>query len=358
MRRTELNRRSALKALGAIAAAPLLARFDAPSEAAARNSVQYIDVHHHFVAPAFTDFNARFVPGSGPLPWDLASDLRDMDESGTTMACLSGFTPSVGGTAEDRRNLSRGYNEFGAKLAQDRPHRFALFATLPIPDIDASVKEATYALDKLDALGLAVYTDAGDKWLGDPIFADLYAELDRRKAVVFVHPHSPACCTNVVPHVPDTIIEYGTATTRTIASLVFSGTTQKYPNIRFIFSHGGGTMPFLIERLLGNTQAEIVPGITTEGTPRVNLAQPPGTALAEFRKLYYDTAQISNPVALRALRSVVGVSQILYGTDAWFRTGMQTTHALATSGIFRGAELKQIASLNAQRLMPALKPTA
>jgi predicted TIM-barrel fold metal-dependent hydrolase len=347
MAHPSLHRRAALAGLAATSFA------GSSGLAATRRERRYIDVHNHYAAPAFLEFNRRFVPGSGPLPWDIGSALRDMDEAGVAMSVLSGFTPSIGGTAEDRARLARETNEYGARLVQDHPHRLALFATLPIPDIAACLKEAVYAMDTLGAVGFTVYTDAGDKWLGDPIFAELYAELDRRGAVVFVHPHSPVCCTNVVPNFPDTIIEYGTATSRTIASLIFSGATQRYPRIRFIFSHGGGTVPFLIERFLGNAEVEIVPGIVTQGL-KGNLKQPPGTALAELRKLYYDTAQIANPVALRALRDVVGVSQILYGTDAWFRTQKQTVSALESSRIFNAAQLRQVGWENARRLIPAL----
>ncbi len=327
------------------------------SLAAAGKRLRYVDIHHHFVAPAFDAFNARFTPGSAPLPWNLAADLADMDASATALSVLSGFTPSVGGAPQDRARLARETNEFGAALVRDHPRRFALMATLPIPDIETSLEEAAYAFDTLGAVGLAVYTDAGDKWLGDPLFAPLWSELNRRRAVVFVHPHSPPCCVNVVPGVSDTVIEYATATTRSIASLIFSGTTRRYPDIRWIFSHGGGTAPFLIERLLGGTSAQIVPGVTTVG-PKIKLDQPPGSALAELRRMYFDTAQIANPVALRALKTVVGASQILYGTDVWFRTEAESVKGLTGSGVFTSRELAQVAAGNALRLLPSLAISA
>lgn len=354
MRDTPMDRRTWLRGAAALACSPLLPAY---AGSLAPRPRRFVDVHHHFVAPAFADFNARFVPGSGPLPWKLEDDLRDMDASHTTLAVLSGFTPSIGGTIEDRRTLSRGTNDFGAQLAARHPGRFALFATLPLPDIDGSLREAAYAFDTLHAVGLTVYTDAAEHWLGDPIFDNLYKELDRRNAVVFVHPHAPVCCTNIVPNVPDTLIEFGTATSRTIASLIFNGTTQRFPNIRWIFSHGGGTIPFLIERLLGNTSAEIVPGIRTTGG-HLNLKQPPAGALAELRRMYFDTAQIANPVALRALRSVVGSAQILYGTDHWFRSNQETAAALCDSHVFTPAELNRVAFSNLETLIPSLQATS
>lgn len=320
-----------------------------------RIRLRWIDVHCHVNAPAFNDFNVRFGGQRNPPPWTLESAMRDMDEAGVSLAVLSGWTPAAGGTAADRTAVSRGTNEYIAALARDYPGRFALFATLPLPDIDASIKEAVHALDNLGAVGLTVYTDAGKAYLGDPAFNDLYAELDRRGAVVFVHPHAPACCTGVVPGVPDSLIEFGTATSRTIASLIFSGQTTRFPRIKWVFSHGGGTVPYLIERFLGGTQAEIVPGIVTRGQPSAQgIKQPPGTFLAELRKMHFDSAQIANPAALQTLKTVVGTSQILFGTDVWYRTEKETAQAVVASSVFNADELQQIARGNALKLLPAL----
>lgn len=351
--RREFAGLAAAGAMGAVAA-PVLA-----ASAAKAGRPKFIDVHHHYISPGYTEFNRRFLRGGGSggaPPWDLAADLRDMDAAGTAVALVSGFTSSEGGTTQDRAALAREQNEFGAKLVQDHPTRFRLLATLPLPDVDASIKEATYALDTLKAVGLTVYTDAGRLYLGDPAFADLYAELDRRKAIVFAHPHSPMCCTNVVPGVQDSVVEFGAATTRTIASLIFSGTTLRYPNIRFIFSHGGGMMPFLIERFLGGTEADIAPGVHLIGQESAHLKQPPGTALAELRRMYFDTAQINNPVALQPLKTVVGASQILFGTDVWYRTEVDSVHRLTASKVFTPAELQRVAHGNAVRLIPSLAP--
>jgi len=153
--------------------------------------------------------------------------------------------------------------------------------------------------------------------------------------------------------VPDNIIEYGTDTTRAIASVVFNGVTSRYPHIRFIFSHGGGTMPYLIERFLGGMSAQIVPGIDTtgQGGPYVP-DQPPQGALAELRRLYYDTAQCANPIAMRALKTLVPVSQILFGTDYFYRSAAQTAAALRHCGVFTSRELEEIGRANARRLLP------
>src|SRR5665213_1026109 len=181
------------------------------------------------------------------------------------------------------------------------------------------------------------------------------SELNRRKAVVYVHPIEAACCMNLVPNVADTIIEYGADTTRTIASLIFSGSTTRFPEIRWIFSHAGGMMPYVIERFLSGTTAELVPGVVTKGQGNIPPAKVPGGVLKELQKMYYDTAQASNPVAMRALRTVVPVSQIVYGTDYWYRTAGETGKGLTTNQVFTAAELKMIDRGNVERMIPKYK---
>lgn len=315
----------------------------------------FIDVHNHYAPPEFLQFYKDHQ--INPLPsaaWDPERQLRDMDRAGVAVAMLSSFTPYDVGTIAERRTLSRTLNDYGATLVQQHPKRFGLLATIPLPDVDGCLAEITYAYDHLHADGIMVYTSAGDRWLGHADFDAIHHELDRRRAVVLVHPSAPSCCRGLVPWVPDPIIEFPADTSRAIASLIFGGVTQRYPNIRFIFSHGGGTMPFLIERFLSGSQAEFVPGVMTEGA-KVPLKVPSNGTLNELRRMYYDTATISNPVAMRALKSVVTPSQILFGTDFWYVTAEYTVKSLVDGQVFNDEELRQIAYLNAQRLFPRLK---
>jgi len=258
------------------------------------------------------------------------------------------------GTVAERRALSRTLNDFGSRLVQQYPKRFGLLATIPLPDVDGCVAEIGYAYDHLHADGIMVYTCAGDRWLGDPSFDAIHRELDRRNAVVLVHPSAPFCCRGLVAGVPDPIIEFQTDTSRAIASLIFGGVTQHYPNIRFIFSHGGGTMPYLIERFLSGSQAELTPGVVTEGA-RMPLKIPSDGTLKELRRMYYDTATVSNPVAMQALKTVVTPPQILFGTDFWYVTAEYTIKSLIAGEVFTDEELRQVAYLNAQKLFPRLK---
>ena len=151
-----MNRRTALKTFGAglgVCMSGLGATMASAQPRRAAN-LRWIDVHCHVNAPIFVDFNAR-VSGQRALGiWNLEGSIRDMDEAGVALAVLSGWTPSEGGTAAERAGVARGTNEYIAQIATDHPGRFALFATLPLPDIEASIKETAYAFDVLGAVGL------------------------------------------------------------------------------------------------------------------------------------------------------------------------------------------------------------
>jgi 6-methylsalicylate decarboxylase len=319
-----------------------------------------IDVHHHFSSPLLREFYERArlsdqAVVAPPMSWDLQRDLDDMDRGGTSMALLSSFTPYHVGTVQERARLSRGLNEYGADLCSRYPKRFALLATLALPAVEESLLEIAYAFDVLRAKGVVVYSSTGECWFSDARFAPVHAELDRRRAFVFVHPNSPKCCRNLIAGVPDNIIEYGTDTTRVIAGLVFGGVTSQYPNIRFMFAHGGGTMPYLIERFLGGMSAEIMPGVVTHGqAPPYTPKQPPAGALAELRRMYYDTAQCSNPAALKALRTVIAPTNILFGTDYWYRSTKESREGVVGSSVFSRSELRSVFAGNAMRLWPEL----
>ena len=169
-----------------------------------------------------------------------------MDAAGVATAVVSTSDPGVHfGDYDQARALARDCNECQARMVSDHKGRFGMFTTLPLPDIDNTLAEIAYGLDTLKAQGVGVMTSYGARYLGDPAFVPVMEELNRRKAAVFVHPLQPACCSNVVQGVPDVVVEYGTETSRTIASLLMNHTTIKCPDIRFIFSHGGGAVLFL-----------------------------------------------------------------------------------------------------------------
>ena len=359
------SRRKFLSGLAALGAGALLP--DGPSAAQQAANPRRIDVHHHFTPPAYLQFLAAHNQGGGggrgagrggalgsAYPgWTLAEDLDDMDKSGTAVAILSITTPGFWfGEVNEVRKVARECNDYAAKLRSDHTGRFGIFASIPITDTQGALREAEYALDTLKADGIGLYSNYGDIWLGDARLAPVYEELNRRKAVVYVHPIEGNCCRNIVKDVQDTVVEYGADTTRTIASLIFSGTTTRYPDITWIFSHGGGMMPFVIERFVSGTETEVVPGIVTKGQGNIPPKNVPKGVLYELRKMYYDTAQATNPVAMGALRKVVPVSQIVYGTDYWYRSAAETAKGLTTDKVFTDEELRAINRGNAMRILP------
>jgi predicted TIM-barrel fold metal-dependent hydrolase len=186
-------------------------------------------------------------------------------------------------------------------------------------------------------------TSYGDKWLGYPEFEPVWAELNRRKATVYTHPTGANCCVNLVNGIDDAYIEYGTDTTRTIFNLVFSGTSRKFTDINWIWSHAGGSLTAFNERFL----------VQALGRPpyagKVTREQVDG----ELRRFFYDTAQASNQITLSALVQLVPISQIVYGTDFPYRTAID--HTTGVTAFFKGADLAKVDRENALRLLPRLR---
>ena len=225
-------------------------------------------------------------------------------------------------------------------MTVDYPGRFGLFACLPLPDIDASLKEIAYALDDLKADGIGLLTSYDNKWLGDPAFAPVMDELNRRKAIVYVHPTTADCCVNLLPMIQDWVVEFPVDTTRTVASLLFSGTILRCPNIKFIFAHCGGVLPMLTEHLIR------VPVIDSKMKELV-----PAGVLTELRRFHYDVALRAHPTGLASTLQMVGVSQLLFGTDAPLRKSLATVQGLIDYG-FSAQELRAIDCDNARKLLP------
>jgi predicted TIM-barrel fold metal-dependent hydrolase len=301
-----------------------------------------IDVHFHPTPPPGID---RRAPGQSADPrsrWTLEKALEQMDEGGVATAILSlPHPPSTWADGrEESRRIAREWNDWCATLCRDHPGRFGLFATLPITDIDGSLAEIAHALDELKADGINMMTNIGERWLGDPHYAPIFEELDRRGAVVYTHPIAPACCARILPELNDATIEFGTDTTRAIAKLLFSGSAARFPRMRFIFSHAGGTMPFLVERF------EHAYRYSREDLR----ARVPNGVQHELKKLYYDTAQAAHRHAMSSLRELVPASQIVFGTDYPYRTAAETAEGLRGCG-FNEAELAAIERGNALRLL-------
>jgi predicted TIM-barrel fold metal-dependent hydrolase len=330
-----------LGAAAVIAGAPAVL---AQAPAAAPVKVR-IDVHHHFVPPVHADIMATRRSGGRPPRWSPQMSLDEMDRSGIATAIVSLVQPGVW-FADDvplSRRLARECNEYGAKLNQDHPGRYGLFAAISPPDPDGSLKEIEYCFDTLKADGVGLFTSYGEKYLGDPSFEPIYAELNRRKAVVYVHPTTPNCCEKILPGIGPSTIEFATDSTRAITHIVFSGVAAKFPDIRWIFSHAGGTLPFLTARL------EIL--AQRKKDPRL-----PDGPLPVLRKFYYELAQGNTPGQLAALLKMAPVSQLLYGTDYPFRPGAEVNAGIAAYG-FTPDDIRSIERDVALNLIPRLKQT-
>jgi predicted TIM-barrel fold metal-dependent hydrolase len=300
-----------------------------------------IDVHHHFVPPLYkAEMNKKRPMQPCMQQWTVQGSVEDMDKAGTALAMVSITTPGLHfGNAEEARRLTRICNDYAMEMIRDYPGRFGLFAALPWPDVEGSLREVAYALDTLKADGIGLYTSYGSTWLGHPDFAPLFEELNRRKAIVYTHPVCAPCVRDLIPEVNESVVEYGTDTTRAIVSLLATGSAARYPDIRWIFSHAGGTMPFLIERLVSLSR---IPSVA---------AKLPHGLMHELQRFYYDTAQASNPSALGCLKTVVPISQIVFGTDYPYRFAGEHVEGIARCG-FSAAERRQIDRDNALRLLP------
>lgn len=276
-----------------------------------------IDVHHHSYHPRLVaELRRRGVthmaPGV-PLPeWTVTDSLRVMDGNGIQVAILSILLPNAA-FDEYAAALVRQTNEWSAELVRSRPDRFGALAVLPLPDVDATLAEIAYAFDVLGLDGVVMSASLADgRYLGDPAFGAVFDELNRRRAVVFIHPNPAYRCDctggpQFAAAVPPPLVDFVADTTRAVAGLLFGGTLSRCRDTRFILAHAGGTVPFLTWRL------ELAATWVLPDAGGVNVAD-------ELRRLYYETAQSASPGTLGCLRAVTSGEHILFGTDYPFMT--------------------------------------
>lgn len=302
---------------------------------------RFIDVHHHYLPPFYVEAigDAPIAAGTAGVPkWSPEASIEVMDRAGVDTAVLSITNPGIAiKDPKQRQSLARECNVYARKLASDHPGRFDGFAALPMPDIEATLAEVKYALDDLKLAGIGLLTNYGDAYLGNSQFDPLLAELNRRKAVVFVHPTVPTY--SPLDHLlSPAIIEFPHQTTRAVTSLLYSGSFSRYPDISFIFPHAGGTVPFIAARL----QSKKGP----EGTD-------PDTIL---RRLHYDSALSANAISLPALLKFVGATKIVFGSDYPFAPEAKLTESVQymTQLGQENSDTPMITRGNALALMPQL----
>jgi predicted TIM-barrel fold metal-dependent hydrolase len=311
-----------------------------------------IDTHHHIYPPQYIadarDQLARTAHVHFPriAAWTPSQSLDAMDRDGIATSIVSVSQGVWFGDIALTRKIVHEWNEYAADLARSHPGRFAVFAVLPLPDVEASLRVIEYALDTLGAIGFCLVTNYGDKWPGDPAFAPVFDELNRRKAVVYFHPTGAPAFDGILPGIPTPMIEFPFDSTRAIVSLLFSGTFTRCADIRWIFSHGGGTLPMLAARIdkIAKNRKDLS-------------ARVPNGVNAELKRLYYDIAGVFDPIAFNAVRALAGPSRLLFGTDYPFWSPNMAVKVLDELDV-AGSQREAIERGNAMGLIPKLNPSS
>ena len=339
---TAVNRRSFLAggtALG-LGAAAASAGFGTATAQAKPNR---IDVHHHIVPPAQRKMTIERLGGKGGPGWSVERSLEDMDTGGVAYSITSIINPGpwFGKVEEPARRLARECNDYAAKLRSDHPKRFGMFAAIAPGDPEGSLKEIEYAYDTLKAEGIALWTSYEGRYLGHEDFVPVLEELNRRKAVVYVHPTPPECCTKQgVQGISPSTLEYANDTTRTVGSLLFSkpGSAFKFPDIQWIWSHSGGTIPFLTSRFVR---------LAWERKMKQDIME-------TLKKYHYEIAQGNTPAQFAALMKMVSISQVMFGSDYPYRDAKEAVDGLVAYN-FSAADQQAINNGNALKMFPNIK---
>lgn len=306
-----------------------------------------IDTHHHIVPPVWADaLRARAYFGGQPIPdWSVAAALALMDELNIDVAVTSVGRPGVffGDVAQAAR-LARAANEFSAGMRREHPDRFGFFASLPLPDVSATLTEIAYAFDHLHADGVILLSNVAGQYVGDPELEPVMAELADRNAVVFIHPTDPAGAAGAgVPGVPPFVADFLLDTTRAALNLVRHQVVTRYPNLRIILSHAGGFMPYAASRIAS----------LTEGVGAQISREEFVTALRTF---YFDTALSAGPFVLPSLLAFAAPERVLFGSDWPYARGDNSQYFTAELDEYPlDEQLREaINRTNAQSLFPRL----
>jgi predicted TIM-barrel fold metal-dependent hydrolase len=332
------SRRSLLKTMGALGAGTLLSGLESDGQAPAKPF--RIDTHSHFTVPSIKDAEIK-AGHQVMLNWKPQVTIDEMDEGLVQTSILSVGDPGVWfGDDAKARASARECNELAARAMSDFPGRFGLFTVLPLPDMDGTLREIEYAFDKLHADGVGIVTSYQGRYLGNSFFTPMWEELNRRKALVYTHPLCAACAAQ-----PELIdgqsrgVEFVFDTTRTIVSVLANGVPARFPDIKFLWSHGGGTVPYITSRLTGKND------------------KLPKGAMYELQRFYYDTAQAFNQYTLPSFKKFVPIDHVVFGTDFPLGGGSAKVVAkgLADNGGFTPEEMRKIDRENALALLPRLK---
>ncbi|MFF9015009.1 amidohydrolase family protein [Streptomyces sp. NPDC014870] len=308
-----------------------------------------IDVHHHAIPPTYRAAlgDKVAIPGVDYPTWSPEASLEVMDRHSIAAAVLSVTAPGVTfAQGAEARRLAREVNEYYAALIAEHPARFGAFAILPLPDVAAAKDELTYAIDELGLDGVGLLTSYGNRYLGDPEFEPLLAEIADRGLPVHVHPGTPPAKDVATFDLPPSLYDFTFETTRTVVDLLFSGTLERLPHLKLIVSHAGGTLPFLAQRL---TYGPTIGKYLTERAPK--------DVVGALRGLYYDIAMSANRFALPALTELAAPDRILFGSDFPFMPAAHTTENVEGFGAYAGWNAERRTAIgreNALKLFPRL----
>ncbi len=305
-----------------------------------------IDVHHHAISPAVREaLLAQFkqiIKSPAELPeWTLKRDREAMQRLGITGALLS--MPGSGTPAE-----VHAFNTLLAETSREDPQHYGFLANLPSGDTEAALREIAYVLDTLQGDGFALPSNYRGIYLSDERMDAILAELNRRSAVVFVHPGPPAGNDLPLFGRDVSVYEFPFDTTRAMMDLIYTGKLARYSQIRWIVAHAGGTIPFLAYRL----------SIASEWR---GITQAPEEVLAALRTLYYDLALSTSPAVFQALQAVADPSHILFGSDFPMRPEQGVAQSLEQFSEYPGfqaSEQRLITAETAQALFPRFRKTA
>ena len=307
-----------------------------------------IDVHIHLIPQFYSDavYEAGQGPAIGRYPdWTPALALELMDKHSIALALLSLGQPGVWFLPPDKAaTMTRRCNDFAAELIEQQPKRFGCFGLVPMHDMSAAVAEAQYCLDTLRFDVISLFASYGEKFLGDPAFDPLLAYLDRRGAVVHVHPSLHPSSKGLPLPWPGFMIEYLFDTTRAAVNLLFSGALERFPNIRFILSHAGGTLPYIAWRL---SVAPMIDKRLTQHTRE--------QIFAGLRSFWYDNALACGPQSFGALKQIAAPGRIVFGSDWPFCNARVVAEEVAdftAPDFLPPATLAAIARDNALTLFP------
>lgn len=309
-----------------------------------------VDLHCHVIPDFYWEASnegGNAAGGINPPRWSLDGAIAYLDEAGIDVAVPSISTPGVHfGDDAAARTLARRVNEYLAELKRDRPDRFGGFAALPLPDVDGVLEQIEYAFDVLGLDGVSLFSNAGGTYLGDSRFDAVFAELQRRGAVVFVHPNASPDPIAHTLDLPDTLLDYPADTSRAIAKLHYSNTFARTPDVKYIFSHAGGTIPYVASRFGIVDAMDVIPG-----------ADERGPFAETVKRLHWDTASAFDDHILHLLRSVAGLDNVVFGSDYPYphnEISIGGLRSLEHTSELADGERRALLSGTATRLIPRL----